>query len=197
MDSDKENNIFLEHARLPSKLSGSFFDSRNVEIPIMGITGFNEEYQKGKKRSTWFNGEIISPNYISNSGCACKSHIEGIVTDSGTLHFLEQVNDFMAREGDCYEFLLNVKDKLKTPLIFEGSVIARINRNGFKPNKIGEAIIEINPFWSARPNEGGVSRNFSLKNQSQHPVNGSYIPAFWDEFIKQIDKQGYAHPYQL
>jgi hypothetical protein len=191
MDKADKVDCILENSRLPSKLSGSFFVLEK-EIPIVGITGFGNRFSRGEKRSSWFYGEILSPLFIENGGSASKSHIEGIVTDGGELHFLEQVYDFIAHEGDCYEYRLKEKDGSKTLLQFNGEVIARLNRENFKPRPVGKALIEIDPFWQV---ECGTSVNYTNPYLNRHITCGSYIPNFWNNFLKGIERKGYDHPY--
>ncbi|MFA5992454.1 MAG: hypothetical protein WC796_01975 [Candidatus Pacearchaeota archaeon] len=193
----RETAAFLEFCGLPGMITGRFLNLKRVESPLVGITGWSgDEYQRGEQpRSTWIHGEIISPVFIDNGGCACRSHIEGIATDTGKLHLVEQVYDFLAWQGDCYEYLLATEDPSKYPFKFEGSVIARNHFNGRKPLKVGEVAIELNPFWQTRDGSG-TSISCSVRYNGRQLIQGVYIPEFWKEFLGQIEDMGYKHPYQ-
>jgi hypothetical protein len=193
MDENFKIACFLEHCLLPGKVDGTRVDLQMVEIPLVGITGWGSQHERGEKKSVWMCGEIISPNYIGNNNCACHSHIEGIVMDTGEMRILESVNDFMAHEQSCFEYLLRAKDMAVDSPEFEGDLIARMNRNEFRPVPAGKIYLTLNPYWAKHSQ--GVSRSNSLPFNNRHYTCGTYIPEFWDKFLGELEEQGYDHPY--
>lgn len=142
----KSPNIFLEHCLLPSTLSGSKLNLENLEIPLVGITGYGSEHKRKGKQSIWINGLIISPNFTSNNNCASQSYIEGIVTDKGEMKFLEAVSNFPAYEGDYFEYNLSSQGDSAYNSEFEGELFSRLKRNQNNPQLQGNVKIIINPF---------------------------------------------------
>lgn len=195
MNKDQAKEIFLEHCYLSSKIDGSMVNLDNVEIPLVGITGLGSEHERAGKKSVWICGEILSPFFIMNNNCHGRSHIEGIISESGEMKFLESVYDFMAHEGDCLEYglKLSTTNITETPLNFEGDLIARLNRNSFRPVAAGKAHIALNPFWTN--GDTGVYRSHSLPRYKQHIISGTYIPQFWNNFLGELEEAGYEHPY--
>jgi hypothetical protein len=194
-DIEFQKDVFLEHCSLPSTLVGRRVDLKNVEFSFGGITGFGSKHERSGKKSAWISGEIVSPHFSYNNGCAGYGHIEGIVTDEGRMRVLEAVYNFPAREGDCFDYDLRATTKLfEHPLEFEGEVIARVNRNNFLPTKAGKLYLSLNPFWTGE-NSSGISRGMSIPYLNQHPMSGVYTPQFWKTFLGEIEEQGYDHPY--
>ncbi len=191
MDKNYKIDDFLTNCLLPGKIDGSRINLREIEIPLVGITGWGTKYQRGKKQSVWICGEIVSPNYVGNNGCACSSHIEGIVTDNGEMKFLEAVNNFIAYEGSCFEYNLKVKDMRANSPNFEGDLTDRTG-DKFKPIPAGKVYLTLDPYW-AKYGEG-KSSSCSLPFSTRDPITEIYMPQFWKTFLGQIEEQGYDHP---
>jgi len=181
----------MEHAVLPSRITGSFVDLENLETAFAGVTAPGCKFSKDGKSSIWFAGEMISPLFIDDNGCACKSHIEGIVTDIGWLHFLEQQDAPLLPGKNLFEYLLCINEREESPMKFMGNVFNRLADEQFEPRKIGEALIEMNPFW-ARTLDSSKSHSMIYSNFSNYP---KCLPQFWEQFIRQINSEGYITPY--
>jgi len=194
MEENFNKKLLLEHCFLPSKIDGYKIGLDNVEIPLVGIKGLGEEYERNGKRSVWVCGEILSPNFIGNDNCACRSHIEGIVKDEGKMRILESVYNFHFYEGSCFEYNLIVKDKLSNLVEFDGDVLSRLSRDDFKPIKTGQINLILNPNWEK--SGSGESRIHSLPYWNRKVyVNETSIPKFWNTFLGEIEEDGYEHPY--
>lgn len=195
MEKSDETSLFLEHCMLPSIITGGRVDLDDSGISTAGITGLGKRFSRGEKQSVWMSGEIISPNFRSNSGCACRGHLEGVAMDNGRVHLLESVYDFMAFEGDCYEYQLQSKlgANMKTTEL-EGELTARLLGRNPPIFTAGRIYLTINPYW---PGKIDATRfcGLSLPFNNQYHVSGISIPIFWKEFLGQIEEQGYDHPY--
>lgn len=193
MDECFKKDIFLEHCFLPAKIDGSKLSLKNIEILLVGITGLGSKQERNGQQSCWIHGEILSPNFIGNDNCSCRSHIEGIVTENGKMNILEAVYHFPAYEGDCFEYRLDVKDMSATPIEFMGEITSRLSQDNFRQVKVGQIYLNLNPFWVRF--DSGQSINYSLPYNNRHFTNGIYIPKFWTTFLGKLEEQGYEHPY--
>jgi len=194
MSVNFKTKLFLENCFMPAKIDGSKWNLENTEILLVGITGLGSVHERNDLQSIWINGEILSPNFIANNACACKSHIGGIITQKGEMRFLESVYDFLAHEEDCFEYILQARENKANLLEFEGELTSRLGRNNFQPVKEGKIYLSLNPFWT-RTEDGGESVNPSLPRWNQHYINGICFPKFWKIFLNELEKQGYDHSY--
>mgnify|MGYP005850272709 CR=1 FL=1 len=197
MDKQDRIDLFLEKCYLPGKVDGVKQNMQEVQFPFCGITGFGDEKERNGHKSTWINGQIISPNFIRNDNCAGLAHIDGIVTDEGQMKFVESAYDFPGYHGDCFEYRLNAKAiHTKLGLEFKGEVFSHMKDSEYNVVKAGEVYLAVNPYWRVRE-FGGKSASHSLPFYNRRSDSGSApVPAFWEEFLGQIEEQGYDHPYK-
>jgi len=198
MDDELKRNIFLEHCWLPAKLDGGKIDLKGMEFPLVGIKGLGTQHKRGKKKSTWVVGEILSPNVMGNDNCACRSHLEGIAMEDGRVRLLEAVYGFLAYSGSCFEYDLvmeefSPKDLGKNPIRLSGKVISRLRWDGFEPKESGKIYLSVSPYWM----RGELDKSLvpSLSYYNRHSTCGTSIPEFWKTFLGEIEEQGYDHPY--
>lgn len=191
-----DEKLLLENCFFPSKIDGGKINLGNVELPLVGIKGLGEEFERKGKKNVWIAGELLSPNYIGNNACACKSHIEGFVNDKGKMRILETVYNFLYHEGSCYEYNLDFQEFLKGEIpnstLFKGPVFSRLRSNNFEQKADGEIYLSIIPNWEKRYSESMVP---SLSYGNMRVYGGTYIPKFWTEFLGGLEEEGYNHPY--
>ena len=194
MDKDFEKKVFLERCFLPSKIDGYKISLDNVGLPLVGIKGFGDECERKGKRSVWVCGEILSPNFIGNDNCSCRSHIEGIVTEDGKMRLLESVYSFPAFDGSCFEYNLSIGNALPNLPSFKGEILSRLDRNNFQPRKEGQIYLALNSYWEK--GEVGQSIVHSLPYYNRQVIMSSpSLPNFWKTFLGEIEEEGYEHPY--
>jgi hypothetical protein len=192
-----EVKLLLEYCFLASKIDGGKINLENLEIPLVGIKGLGEEFERNGKKNVWIAGEILSPNFIGNNACSCKSHIEGFVSDHGKMRLLESVYDFPVFEGSCYEYNLDFqrfpKSEIPNSALFKGDVYSRLYSDNFQKKDSGEIYLSIIPNWER--GESGKSAVPCLSYGNMRIRPGLYIPKFWNEFLEEIEDEGYDHPY--
>jgi hypothetical protein len=190
------STTFIEMCQEPLMIEGySLYKKRGGElrsaIPFVGFTGGGELVEGKKGLGCWVYGTILSPNYISNDACPCRSHIEGLVSKEG-VHLIEGVYNFMAHEGDCCEWMLE-EDNQGVLGDFRGRLIKR--RGDDRQDK-DEIKIKIKNGNALVTDEEALEEIwYGLPWARKYVIGGSPVPTFFPEFLREIEEKGYDHPY--
>jgi len=165
--------------------------SSQYTLPISGVTGRGNILHRRENNGVWFSGTLLTPNFEGGNTGYYKSHMEGIITDSGDLRALEFVYDFPSYDGDCFEYVLKAKDIRARPVIFSGNLTYRAAEDFGKTRKERSAILEFNGGWFSGKSTRILTRHYKDRD-SRH---GLPLPEFWEQFLGEIEESGYEHPY--